>query len=93
MRGHAEPTDEEAVARLTRELPLSRYCVIGGQVRIWVKLDREEGEPWEWLPYPFLIRDNLLLRVAAGALLRAGVRSFQSVEEAAAWGRQQVWPD
>jgi hypothetical protein len=93
MQSNAEPTDEEAVARLTRELPLSRYCVIGGEVRIWVKLDREEGEQWQWLPYAFLIRDNLLHRVAAGALLRAGVQSFRSVEEAAAWGREQVWPD
>lgn len=90
MRSHAEPTDEEAVAQLTCELPLSRYCVIGGQVRSWVKLDVGEGK--KWLPLALIIEDNLLHRVAAGAFMRAGVRSFRSVDEAA-WARKQVWPD
>ena len=86
----AEPTDAEAIAELTRELPLSRYCVIGGRVRSWVKFRELRGGTW--MPLALIIEDNLLARVAVGALLRAGVRFFRSVEEAATWARTQSWP-
>jgi hypothetical protein len=90
MAPHKEPTDAEVIAELTSDMPLSRYCVIAGSVRSWVRLKQSKGGA-VWLPLTTLIEDNLLARVAVDALLRAGVRSFDSVEEAVAWSRTQSW--
>lgn len=81
-----EPTDAEAIADLTREVPLSSYCVIGGQVFGWCKLQGPQGG--RWFLRPLLMEDNLLARVAAGALLRAGAQSFESIQEATAWAQR-----
>ena len=80
-----EPTDAEAVADLTREMPLSRYCVVGDRVLTWFKVTNVQGD--RWILRPLLMEDNLLARVAADALLRAGAQSFESVQEATAWAQ------
>lgn len=77
--------DAEVLAHLTKELPLTRYCVIFGEAYVWGRLKLETGELW--LPMGLLIDDNALAQAAPGALCRAGVRTFRSTKEAVAWGR------
>lgn len=88
-RRSGEPADAEVVADLTREVPLARYCLIGGRIYTWGLL-RQPGGGGVWVPLGMLIEDNVLARVAPGALCRAGVRAFRSAEEAAAWGREHA---
>lgn len=85
MAERAEWTDAEALADLTRELPLSRYCLIGGRIYTWCRLRQPGGDVW--LPLGMIIEDNTLAEAAPGVLCRAGVRAFRSAEEAVAWGR------
>jgi hypothetical protein len=81
----AEWTDAAVVADLTRELPLARYCLIGGRLYTWGRLRQPGGDAW--VPLWLLIKDNALAAAAPGAMCRAGARAFRSAEEAVAWGR------
>lgn len=78
-------TDVEVVAELTREVPLARYCLIGGRIYTWSRL--KYADSVVWLPLYLLVEDDSLSQAAPGAMCRAGVKSFRSAEEAVAWGR------
>jgi hypothetical protein len=84
-------TDSEVVAELTDECPLWRYCVVAGTLRTWVKLRRPDSTDGDWLPLSLIVEDNRLARVAVDAMLRAGVPSFRSSQEAVVWVRTQSW--
>jgi hypothetical protein len=91
MAARREIADDDLVSHLTAETPLSRYCVVGGEVRVWVQCKTRDRAVW--VPLVERIEGNELARAAAGALLRAGVREFGSDQEAAAWGRNQTWTE
>jgi len=87
MSESARPTDADVVAQITAERHLSRFCLVAGRLRGWLKFKMPSGEMW--LPLPLTMEDNRLAAVVPGAMLRAGVRSFQSHDEAIAWARTQ----